>query len=354
MQDLGVVVIGRNEGRRLKACLDSLSCNLGVVPEPRGMGRIVYVDSGSTDDSVELARSYSAEVVELDMSRPFSAARARNEGLARLRDIAPDTRYVQFVDGDCAVVNGWIDVAVKHLDEQPQCAAVAGRLRERYPEHSLYNRLCDIEWEAPVGDVKACGGIAMHRISAFEQAGRFDESVLAGEEPELCLRLRKCGWKIRRLDMEMALHDAAMTTFRQWWKRAVRGGYGGSDVSFRFERGTGSFSRQIRSARLWGIGWPLTTLICGLTAFMLVGETAGVLAFTFLAAMLPLQILRLAARQSSRCGDLKTALAHGALTMVGKWAHLQGQYRYWRDRRSGRHLALIEHKAPVVDRASTV
>lgn len=71
---VAAVAIGRNEGARLVACLESM---VGRV-DP-----IIYVDSGSTDNSVAEARARGAEVVELDMSIPFTAARARNAGAAR-------------------------------------------------------------------------------------------------------------------------------------------------------------------------------------------------------------------------------------------------------------------------------
>ena len=92
---VGVVVIGRNEGPRLERCLASL---IGAAQ------KIVYVDSGSTDGSVQMARRLGVEVVELDMTMPFTAARARNEGFARLQHVLPSMRHVQFVDGDCEVV----------------------------------------------------------------------------------------------------------------------------------------------------------------------------------------------------------------------------------------------------------
>src|SRR4051794_6544130 len=102
MSELGVIAIGRNEGERLRRCLESLS-GLGLT--------IVYVDSSSEDGSVELARGLGAEVVELDLARPFTAARARNEGFERLGQIDPEVRFVQFVDGDCEVAGGWLDTA---------------------------------------------------------------------------------------------------------------------------------------------------------------------------------------------------------------------------------------------------
>src|SRR3990170_3982962 len=92
---LGIVAIGRNEGERLRACLRSVVGDNRVV---------VYVDSGSTDGSVEMARSMGAEVVELDLATPFTAARARNEGFHRLEQLNPNVAFVQFVDGDCEVV----------------------------------------------------------------------------------------------------------------------------------------------------------------------------------------------------------------------------------------------------------
>src|SRR6185437_3392379 len=185
---------------------------------------LVYVDSGSTDGSVELARDRRVETITLDMSVPFTAARARNSGFARLRGLNPHFRYVQFIDGDCELVPGWAGKAASFLESNPDIAAVCGRLRERYPERSVYNWLCDKEWNGPVGEISACAGNVMMSAQAFESVGGYRDDVIAGEESELCIRLRRANWRIWRLDTEMALHDAAMTKFSQWWGRVERGG----------------------------------------------------------------------------------------------------------------------------------
>ncbi|MBC7172600.1 MAG: glycosyltransferase family 2 protein, partial [Polyangiaceae bacterium] len=195
--DVGCVVIGRNEGPRLDRCLRSLLDHTAHV---------IYVDSGSTDGSVALAERLGADVVELDLSRPFTAARARNAGFDALRERWTEVAFVQFVDGDCEVVRGWLDAARKRLEERPELAVVCGRRRERHPEASIYNRLCDMEWDTPVGDALACGGDAMMRVEAFEKAGGFNPDVIAGEEPELCLRLRMLGYRIERIAHDMTLH----------------------------------------------------------------------------------------------------------------------------------------------------
>ena len=127
----------------------------------------VYVDSGSSDGSVQRARDLGADVIELDMRVPFTAARARNAGFRRLREISPDLEYVQFVDGDCELIDGWLEDAISFLNAHADVGAVCGRRRERYPERSIYNWLCDREWDGPVGDVRYCGGDVMMRADAL-------------------------------------------------------------------------------------------------------------------------------------------------------------------------------------------
>ena len=187
--------------------------------------QVVYVDSGSTDGSLQWAKQAGVDTIELDVSVPFTAARARNAGFRRLRALAPDLKFIQFIDGDCELNRKWPDTALSFLGSHDHVCAVFGRRRERYPERSVYNLMCDQEWDIPLGEVKACGGDVMMRIDALDAGGGYREDLIAGEEPELCVRLRAAGWKIWRLDHEMTLHDAAMLHFSQWWRRQMRSGY---------------------------------------------------------------------------------------------------------------------------------
>lgn len=321
---VGVVVIGRNEGERLRLCLESLR---GKAPA------IVYVDSGSTDASVDIARSLGVEVVGLDMAIPFTAARARNEGFRRLRTLAPGMLFVQFVDGDCVVADGWLQHGADFLARHPEAAVACGRRRERFPERTVYNKLCDIEWNTPVGEAAACGGDAMMRAFAFEQVAGFRDDLIAGEEPELCVRLRARGWKIWRLDREMTLHDAAMTRFAQWWKRSVRGGHAFAEGAALHGRSPQRhWVRESRSAWLWGVGIPLATIVMALVfgPWMLC-----------ILLVYPLQVARLALRdrQSAR----ETWWRAGFL-VLGKFPEACGQVKYWRNRLGHRTNTLIEYK----------
>ncbi len=335
MNDLGVVAIGRNEGDRLRRCLESLA--------GRGLPT-VYVDSGSVDGSVGLARSAGVDVVELDLSTPFSAARARNEGFGRLKGISPGLRYVMFLDGDCEVADGWPDRARLELESRPDAAVVCGRRREKYPERTIYNRLADLEWDTPVGLAVACGGDSVIRAEAFEGVGGFDPTAVAGEEPELCQRLRGQGWTIWRVDAEMTRHDIAMTRFRQYWRRHYRSGYNGLDIRTRFPGEAALFRDELRRARVWGAALPLAIVGAGLAAGLASGPGAGLAVAALGSLAYPLQVLRQARKVRGRIGGLWPALGHGLLTTAAKWANLAGQAGYLVDRKAGRAARLIEYK----------
>ena len=215
---VGFVAIGRNEGERLVRCLESIR---GAHPG----ATVVYVDSGSTDGSVERAGELGADVVELDTRIPFTAARARNAGAARLREVRPEVDAIQFLDGDCELDAGWVAAAWRELQSAPEIAVVCGRRREKHPDATIWNAIIDLEWDTPVGEAAACGGDALYDAARFHAVGGFDDSVIAGEEPELCFRIRRAGGRVRRIDHEMTRHDAAITRLGQMWKRNVRGGH---------------------------------------------------------------------------------------------------------------------------------
>lgn len=250
---LSAVAVGRNEGERLVRCLASFQ---GRVD------RLVYVDSGSTDGSIEAARAAGAEIVELDPSTLFTVSRARNAGFQQLMATGEKPELVQFVDGDCEVRAGWLETAADFLMQNPDIAAVSGRRRERYPDATIWNRVIDADWDAPSGEAKACAGDAMIRTAAFEEVGGYDADTIVGEEAEMCIRMRRAGWRIWRLDAEMTLHDVAMTQAVQWWRRTRRVGYGYGEGVARYgappERHKVAESRR---ALLWGIGVPAVALI---------------------------------------------------------------------------------------------
>ena len=321
-QIVDAVVIGRNEGARLVACLASLS---GQVR------RIVYVDSGSTDGSVAAAGAAGADVILLDTARAFTAARARNEGLARLRHDPP--AFVQLVDGDCAVDAGWIGAALAFMALHPRVVVVCGRRRERLPEESVWNRLADREWDTPVGPARACGGDALMRYASVMATGGYRDDLIAGEEPELCLRLIRAGGEVWRIDAEMTLHDAAMTRFGQWWRRTVRAGHAFAEGAALHGAGPERHWRsERRRALLWGVGVPAAAL----SGALLVQPS-----FLWIMALWPLQVLRLGWRWRT---EGRAGREAALFSVIGKVAEAQGVLGYWSDRLRGQRRGLIEYK----------
>ncbi|MCF3972239.1 glycosyltransferase family 2 protein [Paracoccus salsus] len=320
------VAIGRNEGRRLVECLASL--------RRAGVRRIVYVDSGSTDGSVLAAEASGARVVALTMDRPFTAARARNAGLHDILSMDDPPEYLHFIDGDCILASGWLPRARQFLAGNPRAVVVCGRRRERFPHASVYNRLCDAEWNTPVGEAMACGGDALMRVSALRMAGGYREDLIAGEEPELCLRLRRAGGQVWRLDADMTLHDAAMTRFSQWWRRTRRAGHAFAEgASLHGAPPDRHWVAETRRAVVWGACLPLVIV---LLLLFLSPALALLLAMAY-----PAQILRLAARRGlSRRRSWEMA----TFTVLGKFAEAQGVLSYWLNRWRGRRAGLIEYK----------
>lgn len=310
---IDAVVIGRNEGARLVNCLQALK---GQVRQ------LIYVDSGSTDGSISAAQSLGAVVVQLDMTQAFTAARARNAGLSVLQD--PD--FVQFVDGDCEIVAGWLEAALAGFALHPDAVAVCGRRRERFPEASVYNALADREWDTPVGQARACGGDVLMRYSAVKTAGGYREDLIAGEEPELCLRLARAGGEIWRIDAEMTLHDAALLRFGQWWRRTQRAGHAFAEGAALYgaapER---HWVAEARRGMIWGLVLPFVVVCAGLW------HPAGWL----LVLIYPAQVARLSRRMGFRAA---------IFTVLGKFAEAQGALGYWLGRLRGRGRGLIEYK----------
>ena len=320
----GVVVIGRNEGVRLKVCLAS------VIDHAK---QVVYVDSGSTDGSIALARAMGVEVVELDMAIPFTAARARNEGATRLHESTPDIAYVQFVDGDCEVVKGWFERAVDFLNRYSDAAVVCGRRRERFPERSIYNTLCDIEWDTPLGESASCGGDALMRVSAFKAVHGYDPSLIAGEEPEMCVRMRRAGWKIQRIDAEMTLHDANMTRFSQWWKRTLRAGHAYAEgASLHGASPERHWVKEVRSNWWWGLSAPVILLALSLQP-----------ASAILLLIYPVQMFRIYRNTDTRRTSYERKL-FAVFCVLAKLPLMLGQMKFVWNTWVGKRSGLIEYK----------
>jgi GT2 family glycosyltransferase len=318
-EQLAIIVISRNGGERLVRSLGA------ALREPAACR--IYVDSGSNDRSAERARALDASLVveALDASAPFTAARGRNRGFELARERIPTLAYVQFVDGDCVLTPGWVEAAIGHFEQHPDVGCVAGRLREDDPRRNAYHRLADMEWNGALGDVDATGGIAMFRAAAFAAAGGFDPRIGAGEELDLAIRIRAQGLRVVRIATEMARHDIAMTSFREWWRRSVRAGHACAEGVHGQGRDVDRKQlRKLLSMLLWGAVIPLAALVLALPSrggslLLLLGYPVLWLRVRRGRRSIPDSDAADASLYASAAVASKLANAYGVAQLAGRW-----------------------------------
>jgi GT2 family glycosyltransferase len=326
---IGVVVIGRNEGANLGKCFESLA----------GFGmKVVYVDSDSTDRSLDIAKASCEKAHALDASRPLSAARARNEGFDELLKLDPDIELVQFLDGDCTLLPGWPEAALEAFARRESLSVAIGHLIERHPDSSVYNRLCSLEWRSPPGDLSnhgALGGIMAVRADVFRKLGGFNSQVIAGEDSEFGVRIALAGGIVAKIDAQMATHDANILRFGQWWKRSVRAGHAIGQRSFlNGATPVRDCVHERNSTLFWGLGVPLSIIPLALIHPML--PLLVVVAYAWLFAKI--RSFR------HRAGDTPAeSRIYATFTVIAKIANGFGLIRFYWKRRSGA-FRIIEYK----------
>lgn len=320
-KEVGVVIIGRNEGERLILCLESI-LKLQVP--------CIYVDSQSKDNSVAEAERRGVNTVVLDTSAPINASRARNTGFKALMAGNPDLEFVHFIDADCELYPNWLEHAVNKLNSSKEIAIVCGRLHEKYKYKNAYTRLCDIDWYIKPGEIEACGGIFTMRRAVFNEAQGFDERLIAGADPELCLRVRQAKHKIYCLSVDMGTHDSNMQYFSQYWKRSVKTGY-----AYISKMNLGGAKKQVISALVWSIFIPLT--ITFLSFFINVK-------FILLFLIYPLQVLKIYLQSKEWPFPIYSRCLYSIFCVIGKFAESVGILKYIINSAAKLEQNVIEYK----------
>jgi len=328
---LSVVVIGRNEGERLSRCLQSVH----DMSDPGGAVEIIYVDSDSRDDSISRAEALGAKVIVVKPERP-SAALGRNAGWREAR-----AATVLFLDGDTVLHPDFVVTSLPAF-EDAEVAVVWGHRREIHTAQSLFNRVLDLDWIYPPGPSEFCGGDALMRRAVLEEVGGFDASLIAGEEPELCQRIRALGYSILHVDRPMTGHDLAMTRWSAYWRRAFRAGYAYAEVSQRLKNGPFPLWRREAKRNLIHalvlLAGPLAALVF---AILLASGWPLLLVPVFWAAL----AIRTAGKVAWKAKDDKaTLLLYGLHSHIQQIPIFFGQLAWYRDLRLSQKRRLIEYK----------
>ena len=327
---VSVVVIGRNEGARLSACLQSVH-----GADWAGLSyEVIYVDSRSSDNSLQVAAAADAQALLLGDAFPC-AAKARNLGWQAARG-----EFILFLDGDTVLAPDFVRLALAEIRQGNHCA-VWGHRRESNPAQSIYTKVLDLDWIYPAGLTPYFGGDVLVRRHALAQVGGFDGSLKAGEEPELCARLRAAGWTISHIDKAMTLHDLAIHSWRAYWLRAYRSGIAYAEVAQRARHmGDALWQREARRDLFAGALYVSAPLLLALAYWQ-----SPALALTLVA----LALLGLA-RTAWRCrwkapGQPLLCLQYAVHSHVQKLPALAGQLAWRRAHQQHRDLQGVDYKS---------
>jgi hypothetical protein len=205
----------------------------------------------------------------------------------------------------------------------------------------VYNRILDLDWIYPPGPAEFCGGDVLMRRVPLEAAGGYDGTLIAGEEPELCRRMRALGYRILHIDAPMTGHDLEMRRFGQYWKRALRAGHAYAEVSSRFRRTGDPFwqSERIGNLRRGGF-WMLSFL----AAIVLSVLFRSVLPAALWLALLLVLSLRSASKARWKSPSAVTLLLYGLHSQLQQVPICIGQLSFDLNPRKGRQRKLIEYK----------
>ncbi len=327
---LNVVIIGRNESGHLRGCIDSVR----ELHYPQSQVEIVYVDSDSHDSSREIATLMGARVVHL-AGEPMSAARGRNAGWT-----ASKAPLVLFLDGDTQVYPDFVSRALASFSD-PSIAAVWGHRRESQTAASIYNRILDLDWIYPPGFTDFFGGDVLVRRSALESVDGYNPELIAGEEPEMCRRLREKGWKILHIDAPMTKHDLRITHFSQYWRRSTRAGHAYAQVSGLFAHTADPFwSTEARRNMLRGAILIVFALATVIGSLLLRNIWVGAIALS----VYLLAAFRSAYKVRERTSSLSTLLLFGLHSHFQEIPIFFGQMSYRLAKARRRKVSLIEYK----------
>jgi cellulose synthase/poly-beta-1,6-N-acetylglucosamine synthase-like glycosyltransferase len=324
------VVIGRNEGERLRRCLKSV-----FAMERDGFAtEVFYVDSGSSDSSVTIATEMGAQAITLLTDHP-TAARGRNAGWRKASG-----PIILFLDGDTVlhprfVADSLADFTIAEV------AVIWGHRREIHPERSVYNRVLDLDWIYKAGITLYCGGDALIRRQVLAATDGFNEELIAGEEPELCTRIRSLGYTVLHVDRPMTGHDLAITRWGQYWKRSTRAGHAFAEISRRSLANEGKFwVMESRGNFRRAIALMVLTILSVVSSVLLL----SFIPLLFFVLFFALLSFRSAWKARWKTDDPLALLLYGMHSHVQQIPIFLGQVQYRFHWRKGVRASLLEYK----------
>ncbi len=202
----------------LKDCLESLRI------QSRQDFRVILVDNGSSDGSVEYVNTRYPEVEIRCFPENRGFCEAVNEGIRMA-----DTPYVILLNNDTICEATFVEVLVNAMETHPQYFSCASRMVQMHAPERMDNAgdyYCALGWAFAYGKNKpavnyreerdvfsACAGAAIYRSSVFEEIGLFDEVHFAYlEDIDVSWRARIAGYRCRYIPEAVVHHVGSATS----------------------------------------------------------------------------------------------------------------------------------------------
>lgn len=213
---ISFIIIGKNEGWRLQKCLQSIS--YVVEQDAIANYEIIYVDSQSTDNSIELAKQYGAKAFLI--TGECNAAIARNIGA---KEAVGDILF--FIDGDMELFPDFL----------PQVLTKDGQLEYPFISGIFNDIVYDLDWnyldtsrrhKLQEGDADSVetttGGLFLITHSLWDKVGGMDTRFKRSQDYDLGLRLNKINYPLHRKATLLANHYMRQYNIQQFYISGVK------------------------------------------------------------------------------------------------------------------------------------
>lgn len=222
---IDIIIIGRNEALTLEKTILSSIKALKNLKEKKSLdGKITYVDSHSTDNSIEIAKKHYIDIITTNPCF-FTPAHARNTGIYQTK--AP---YIMFLDGDMELYDNWLIDGISFLEDKKNVAGVGGIRDDRYKEDSgqwkELNNFYNVNQSSSIIKNKVGGAFLYKRPPPLLEVGGFEPENIE-EEFFLYLCLVEKNYTLYRINKPMMIHwDIKSSNYVNALKRYKSYGFG--------------------------------------------------------------------------------------------------------------------------------
>lgn len=220
--NIAVVIPNWNGKEDLAACLDSLSHQ--SMPH-----KVIVVDNGSVDGSVDFVRNNYQKVDLIALPRNTGFSGGVNTGIQRA--LEQGFSYIALLNNDAVVDRFWLEELFILAEEKTKSAIVTGKILksnkktidttgDQYgvwglPHPRGRDEIDNGQYDQAEEVTAACGGASLYRASALSSIGIFDERFFAYyEDVDISLRARLLGWSVWYTPKAITYHKVGATSSR--------------------------------------------------------------------------------------------------------------------------------------------